>query len=73
MENLKLTAQTSTRKVFISEAKGLKLWKQKNVTTWFHNCVTNLFKEPWHTVTNEQWKTYRVTLEEIVDFKKLPY
>ena len=67
MENLKLTAQVSLKKVFISEANGLKLWKQKNVTSWFYNCVINIFKNGDHIITSDSGKKYKIRLEEVFE------
>ncbi len=71
MKNLKLTAQVSTRSVFISESIWRKLGKQKNVTWWFYNCVINLFKNWEHVITNDNSKRYKVKLEEVEVYK--PY
>ena len=72
MKELKLTAETRSWNVFISEKNWLKLGKQKNVTASFQNCVVNMYKEWENIATADNGKRYAVMLQKIKQEDNLP-
>ena len=65
MNNLKLTSQWIEKNVFISKFENKKIIDNFNVTKSFNNCVVNVFKTNDRIITNDAWKRFKITIEQL--------